>query len=79
MNKVKEIVISWWRAENPTPEQSKIAEKRLGMCMKCPSRKESDVFNYVCGECGCPLGKKIFSPVEVGACPLGKWDNLIYE
>jgi hypothetical protein len=74
MNKVKEIVISWWRAENPTPEQSHIAEKRLSICMKCDSRKESVVFQYVCGECGCALGKKIFTPVD-NSCPLNKWDK----
>jgi hypothetical protein len=76
MNKVKEIIISWWRAENPTKEQSDVAEKRLSICMKCDSRKESQVFQYICGECGCPLGKKIFTPIKNGGCPLGKWDNI---
>jgi hypothetical protein len=72
MNKITEIAISWWRAANPTKEQSDIAQKRLEICIGCDSRKESIVFNYVCGECGCPLGKKIFSEVEQ-PCPLNKW------
>jgi len=72
MNKIKEIAISWWRAENPTKEQSELAQKRLAICMECDSIKESIVFNYVCGECGCPIGKKIFTPIK-GACDLKKW------
>jgi hypothetical protein len=72
MNKIKEIAISWWRAENPTKEQSDLAQERLAICMKCDSIKESVVFNYVCGECGCPIGKKIFTPIK-GACDLKKW------
>ncbi len=75
MNKVKEIIISWWRAENPTKEQSDLAEKRLSICMGCNSRKESVVFQYVCGECGCPLGKKIFTP-KMGSCDLSKWNKV---
>ena len=74
MNKIKEIAISWWRAENPTKEQSIIAQNRLSICMECDSRNESVVFGFVCGKCGCPLGKKIFSP-DVNGCPLGKWDS----
>ena len=78
MNKIKEIVISWWRAENPTKQQSDVAEKRLAVCMKCDSRKESSVFDYVCGECGCPLGKKIFTP-KIDSCDLGKWNHIKFE
>jgi ribosomal protein L32 len=72
MNKIKEIAISWWRAENPTKEQSNLAKERLKICMECDSIKESIVFNYVCGECGCPIGKKIFTPIK-GGCDLKKW------
>jgi len=75
MNKIKEIAISWWRAENPTKEQSALAQKRLAVCMGCDSRRESVVFQYVCGECGCPLGKKIFTP-KMGSCDLGKWNKI---
>jgi hypothetical protein len=75
MNKIHEIAVSWWRAENPTKEQSDLAQKRLEICMGCNSRKESIVFGYVCGECGCPIGKKIFTP-KLGTCDLHKWDNV---
>jgi len=75
MNKIHEIAVSWWRAENPTKKQSELAEKRLAICIGCDSRKESIVFNYVCGECGCPIGKKIFTP-KLGTCDLNKWDKV---
>ncbi len=75
MNKIKEIAISWWRAENPTKEQSELAQRILAVCMGCDSRKESVVFGFVCGECGCPLGKKIFTP-KMGSCDLGKWNKV---
>jgi len=75
MNKLHEIAVSWWRAENPTKEQSELAQKRLAICIGCDSKKESIVFNYVCGECGCPIGKKIFTP-KLGTCDLNKWDNV---
>jgi hypothetical protein len=76
MNKVSEIVRSWWIAANPTPEQSALAQKRIKICNECSYREKSVVYGFVCGECGCPLGKKIFSPVVKGACKIGKWDNL---
>jgi len=75
MNKLTEIAISWWRAENPTKEQSDLAQKRLLICTVCDSKKESIVFGYVCGECGCPIGKKIFTPLK-GECPLKKWNEV---
>jgi hypothetical protein len=78
VNKIKEIAISWWRAENPTKEQSELASKRLNICMGCDSRRESVVFEFVCGECGCPLGKKIFTP-KMGSCDLNKWDRVENE
>jgi hypothetical protein len=72
MSDIKDIVKSWWSSFNPTEKQSKEGERRLEICMRCDSKKESIVFSYVCGECGCPLGKKIFSDVEK-PCPLNKW------
>jgi len=47
----------------------------LEVCVGCNSRKESIVFGYVCGECGCPIGKKIFTP-KLGTCDLNKWDKV---
>lgn len=75
MNKIAEIAISWWRAEVPTKEQSQLAQKRLGICSECPSMIESVVFKYKCKECGCPIGKKIFTP-KMGSCDLHKWDKV---
>lgn len=73
MNKFSEIITAWWRAKNPTPEQSQLAKKRLEICMKCEYLTKVPVVDMVCSECGCPMDKKIFSP-NVGACRIGKWD-----
>jgi len=73
MNKASEIISAWWIASNPTPEQSETAKKRLEVCMNCEYLEKSLFFNMKCGECGCPIGKKIFSPVK-GSCRIGKWD-----
>jgi hypothetical protein len=29
---------------------------------------------WFCGACGCPLNKKVFSPVEK-SCPKNKWEK----
>jgi hypothetical protein len=78
MNKLREIVTAWRTKWNPTDEQKILADKRLLICKKCPSKKETISglnFFAVCGECGCPIEAKIHSP-RVGACPLGKWDEI---
>jgi hypothetical protein len=75
MNKVTEIFKSWVIAENPTKEQAELASKRHEICLKCEWIRNSLLFNTKCGNCGCPIGKKIFSPSK-GACPIGKWDEL---
>jgi hypothetical protein len=73
MSGIKDIIKSWWTSFGPTKEQSKEAERRLSICMKpCEYRQESVVFGFVCGKCGCPLGKKIFSS-ETQPCPENKW------
>jgi hypothetical protein len=36
---------------------------------------ESVVFKFKCDECGCPIGKKIFTPL-MGQCDLHKWDKV---
>lgn len=73
MSGIKDIVKSWWTSFGPTEEQSKEAERRLAICMKpCEHRRESVVFGYTCGMCGCPLGKKIFSS-EKQPCPDKRW------
>lgn len=73
MNKLKEIAIAWYNAANPTPEMKKVAESRLEICDSCDAVKKPKIGPQYCGDCGCPLNKKIFSPNGPGACPRKKW------
>lgn len=72
---INEIFKSWVTAANPTEEESELAAKRHAICLKCDWIRDSILFNTKCGNCGCPIGKKIFSPVK-GACPIGKWNEV---
>jgi len=72
MNKVKEILLSYMTAMNPTEEQKEIAEKRLEICATCEFWKQSLVRDF-CSKCGCTTSKKVFSPVGSDACPEKKW------
>lgn len=73
MNKFLEIAKSWITAANPSEEQQQIADQRIAVCNDCNSKKYNDIADfYYCGECGCPLQKKIYSPVGK-SCPLNKW------
>lgn len=73
---LKEIAVSWFRAANPTEEQKARAEHRLSVCDSCPAKEFSNLTKtYKCGECGCYLNKKVFTPKGKDACPLGKWDE----
>ncbi len=77
MLKIVEIAKAWIAAANPTSEQQIIAEYRASVCDACPKKAHDSIINlYYCSECGCPLNKKIFSPVEgPKACPLAKWEK----
>jgi hypothetical protein len=75
MNKISEIFRSWVIAENPTKEQADLASKRLAICNTCDSMVDSVVFTKKCAECGCPIGKKIFTPL-MGQCDLHKWNKV---
>jgi hypothetical protein len=72
-----EVATAWIRAFNPTSEQQEIADYRMKICNDCEKKtylKSIDMF--ICGECGCPLNKKIFSPKPgLKACPLSKWEK----
>jgi hypothetical protein len=72
MNKVKEILLSYMTAMNPTEMQKEIAEKRLEICANCEFWVQSTIRDY-CGKCGCNTSGKIFSPVGAEACPEKKW------
>jgi hypothetical protein len=73
MNKITEIFNSWVIAANPTKDDEELANKRHSICLDCVWIRNSFLFDTKCGECGCPINKKIFSPKK-GACRIGKWD-----
>ena len=75
MLKIVEIAKAWIAAANPTPEQKSIAEHRISVCDTCPNKiPVPHIKTYVCGLCGCPLNKKIFSPSPgEQACPDKRW------
>jgi hypothetical protein len=73
MNKITEIFQSWVIAANPSKEEEILAAKRHSICLDCKFITDSVMFNTICGQCGCPISKKIFSP-QKGACPIGKWN-----
>ena len=70
MNKIKEIILAYAAAINPTDEQKENAEKRLEVCMECEHWKQSP---ERCGLCGCLTKGKVFSPKGSDACPEKKW------
>lgn len=74
---ISEIVVAWNRARKPTPEQREIAEYRAGVCDSCEHKTFKTITqSHVCGACGCPISKKIYSPKPgPQACPKAKWDK----
>ena len=73
-SKFLEITKAWITAVNPSDEQQHIADQRIAVCNTCEFRKYNDVGDfYYCGDCGCPLKGKIYSPAEK-SWPKGKWD-----
>ena len=70
MNKVKEILLSYMTAINPTDEQKEVAEKRLEICVSCEHWVQNP---ERCSLCGCLTRGKIFSPRGADACPAQKW------
>jgi hypothetical protein len=75
MLKLVEIAKAWIAAANPTPKQQQIAGYRISVCDNCPNKEYHKHLNmYTCGLCGCPLDKKIFSPLPgEQACPDKRW------
>jgi hypothetical protein len=69
----KTIFEAWIIANNPTEKQKELAELRYEVCEKCPSKKTIVV--EICGECGCPISKKIFTN-EYNPCSLLKWGEV---
>ena len=77
MNKISEIFQAWVAAAKPTPEQLSTAQHRSQICDSCEHKTFTKAIQtFVCGKCGCPLSKKVFSPKPgPEACPLAKWEQ----
>lgn len=74
----KEVFKAWIVSFNPNDTQKELAEERLNICMGCEYRKEvlkGVRWSALCGECGCPISKKIFSK-NYNACPKKKWEDI---
>ncbi len=74
----KEIFEAWKISLKPTPKQEELAKLRLEVCLGCDYRKEiikGLKWSALCGECGCPLNKKVFS-TTYNACGLKKWGEV---
>jgi hypothetical protein len=77
----EEIFKSWKASIKPTLKQEKLAEKRLDICLGCNYKKEvlkGVKWSAYCEDCGCPINKKIFSPI-FNACTQKKWENVDSE
>jgi hypothetical protein len=72
---LRKIAKAWFTAANPNPKQKELAEKRMDICNSCDKKKAVAKTIVICGECGCPLSKKIFT-MENDACPLNKWKEV---
>lgn len=74
----KQIINAWVTSFNPSERQKELAEKRGRICDDCPSKKNifsNKEWSAICNECGCPIGKKIFTD-EFNPCPLRKWESV---
>jgi len=72
---ILEIMQAWKISYKPTPEQQEIAESRAAICDGCEFKEFKKITrNFVCGACGCPIPKKIYSPRGPEECPQDKWD-----
>jgi len=73
---IVEILHAWKIAANPTEDQQLLAEHRANICDGCGFKEFRKLTrNFVCGACGCPISKKIYSPRGPDACPKDKWDK----
>jgi hypothetical protein len=75
--KIKEIFDAWIIAQKPTEKQQELAQKRFDICLSCEfyTKSRRRYLSEVCGQCGCPLAKKIFSS-KFDACPSHKWTDV---
>jgi hypothetical protein len=74
----KEIFEAWKISLKPTLKQEELAKLRLEVCLGCNYRKEvvkGLKWSTLCGKCGCPLNKKVFSP-NYNSCPEKLWGDI---
>ncbi len=74
----KEIFEAWKTSFNHTPEQEKLAQERLNVCLGCEYKKEvlkGVKWSAYCSDCGCPLNKKVFSKT-FNPCTQKKWVDV---
>lgn len=59
-----------WDVLNPNVERAseEEAERRMSICLECPSLLK---LTNQCKECGCVMSLK--TKLEKATCPLGKW------
>lgn len=77
----KEIFNAWVTSIKPTNVQKELAKKRLDICTSCSFRKEvieKNKWSAYCGDCGCPLNKKVFSNIY-NSCTQKKWEKVDSE
>jgi hypothetical protein len=77
----KEIFDAWKTSFNPTEIEEELAQKRLDVCLGCDYRKEvlkGIKWSAYCGDCGCPINKKVFSK-NYNPCTQKKWKNVDSE
>ena len=81
----KEISQAWYNKIIHSNELKNLADKRLDICLMCPSKKEilnikGTEWALQCGECGCLLKGKVYTPNThihpKGSCPLNKWKEI---
>ena len=75
---LKKISKAWFDSFFGSPQQKELALKRIDICESCPSRKiitNLTELGTICGECGCPIKKKVFS-IEFNDCPSKKWEDI---
>ena len=79
MNKLQEIFKAYYKKFNPTVAEEDLASKRYDICKSCPELafyiNQKNLKVQKCGNCGCVISAKIFSPVQ-NACPLKKWESV---
>ena len=70
----KQIIEAWMISFDPTSTEKELAEIRGKICDECPS-KVLRLNMAICKECGCPIGKKIFTN-DYNPCSLSKWSEI---